>query len=128
MDQRLLDLTYRACDAFKSQVQYQRLIELKKIMKSVQEIEDLVSSFQKAKSKYEEAKTYGQYHPDLSRYQKAFQLAKIEMMSNEVIKEYMKIEKDLQKQLDQFSIDLAQSVSTNIKHPKEINMMNLEER
>lgn len=128
MDQQLLDLTYEACDAFKKQAKYQRLLVLQDIIKTNNEISGMIVDFQKVKQKYEEAKTYGKYHPDLARYQKEYQMKKIAMMSNDVIKEYKELERSLQKLLDQFSIDLAEAVSKNIKRPREMNIINLEER
>lgn len=127
MDKELLDLTYKACDAFKGQAAYQRLLELKGLIQDNQEVNELIANFKKAKEAYEEAKTYGKYHPDLERYQSVFQKTKIAMMSNDVVREYKSLEKALQKKLDQFSIALAESVSKNIKHPREMNIINLEE-
>lgn len=128
MDQELLDLTYQACEAFTAQTNYKRLLDLKEEIHKNPEINELVIVFQKAKKNYEEAKAYGTYHPDLARYQKAFQEAKVTMMSHEIIKEYKSLERVLQKQLDQLSIDLAEAVSPNIKHPNMMNIMNVKER
>ena len=64
MEQQLLDLTYQACDAFKAQETYKRILKLKEMINQDPEVNDLIAEFQKIKKKYEEAKTYGQYHPD----------------------------------------------------------------
>ncbi|MGS0973043.1 MAG: YlbF family regulator [Candidatus Izemoplasmataceae bacterium] len=127
MDKELLDLTYDACDAFKDQSEFQRLLALKEMINHNQDIRKLIMDFNKVKEVYEEAKSYGKYHPDLARYQTDFQKEKIRMMSNDVIKEYKTLERVLQKKLDQFSIALAESVSKNIKHPREMSIINLEE-
>jgi len=128
MDSKLVGLTYDACDAFKERAEYKRLLELRKEMDEDKDVVELISVFLKTKKRYEEAKKYGQYHPDLSRYQKEFQQKKVALMEHKLVKEYKNIEKSLQRYLDQFSIDLANIVSKNVKHPKEMNILNLEER
>jgi cell fate (sporulation/competence/biofilm development) regulator YlbF (YheA/YmcA/DUF963 family) len=128
MDTELLRLTYEACDAFKARKDYRRLLELKQVMEDIADVQKLIQDFSKAKERYLQAKTYGKYHPDLAKYQKAFQQAKMDMMANAYVKEYKQLEKTMQKALDQFSIDLAQVVSFHIKHPREMNILNLEER
>ena len=128
MDSKLVGLTYDACDAFKEQAEYKRLLELRKKIDEDKDVQKLISVFSKTKKRYEEAKKYGQYHPDLSKYQKEFQEKKVALMEHKLVKEYKNIEKSLQRYLDQFSIDLANIVSKNVKHPKEMTILNLEER
>lgn len=128
MDSKLISLTYEACDAFKKRADYKRLLQLKKQIEDDLEAQGLISTFLRAKQRYEEAKAYGKYHPDLGKYQKEFQEQKVRLMENPYIKEYKDLERALQKVLDRFSIDLARVVSPNVKHPREMNILNLEER
>ena len=73
--------------------------------------------------KYEEVTQYGKYHPDLKRVQLELVEKKEEVFTNDVIKEYKQLEKDLQNRLDTISKEIANSVSSKIKHPNEIGLI-----
>ena len=49
---------------------------------------------------------------------------KEEVYTNPIIKEYKQLEKDLQNRLDQISKEIANCVSSKIKHPNEIGLIN----
>ena len=85
---------------------------------------ELVRIFQKLNVKYEEANKYGKYHPDLKRIQQEFSQAKIALYTHDVVKEYKTLEKELQRELNLLSTEIAEAVSSKIKHPNELGLVN----
>jgi cell fate (sporulation/competence/biofilm development) regulator YlbF (YheA/YmcA/DUF963 family) len=124
METRLLDITYDLIDEIKGTKDYKRLLELDKLLKTDSTLIELIESFQKIKVKYEETSQYGKYHPDLKRVQLELANKKQEVYTNPIIKEYKQLEKDLQNRLDLISKELATCVSSKIKHPNEIGLIN----
>jgi len=124
MKDKVLNLVYDLVDEIKSKEEYIRLLELKKIMDNDPYIIDLLDTFNKSKIKFEEVSKYGKYHPDLKKVQLELAEIKTEVFTNNVIMEYKKLEKELQKILDDTSREIAQGVSPNIKHPNEMGLIN----
>ena len=124
MNKEVVDKTYELIDEIKSSNEFKRLLELDKMIKSNQELVTLIDSFNKIKSKYDEVSKYGKYHPDLKSVQIELSLKKEEVYTNEIIKEYKQLEKDLQTRLDFISKEIASSVSSKIKHPNEMGLIN----
>lgn len=123
MDIKLINLAYELSDEIKNSNEYQKLIKLKKIIDTDQDIKTLISDFNKIKIKYEEVRKYGKYHPNLKDVQLQLQAIKEQVFEHPVIKEYKQLEKHLQKVLDQVSKEIATSVSNNIKHPNEVGLL-----
>jgi cell fate (sporulation/competence/biofilm development) regulator YlbF (YheA/YmcA/DUF963 family) len=124
MREKVLNVTYDLVDEIKGSGEYKRLLELKDIIDGDQEITLLVSAFNKAKVKYGEVMKYGKYHPDLKKVQLLLKDTKESLYENGIIKEYKELEKQLQKKLDHISSSLAKSVSSRIKHPNELGLIN----
>ena len=124
MKDTVLNIVYDLVDEIKSKEEYKRLLELKKIMDNDPYIIELIEKFNKSKIKFEEVSKYGKYHPDLKKVQLELAEIKTEVFTNKVILEYKKLEKDLQKILDDTSKAIAQGVSPNIKHPNEMGLIN----
>lgn len=124
MESRILEKTYDLVDEIKQTKEYNRLLELDKLLKTDPALIGLIDSFNKIKGKYEEVSKYGKYHPDLKRVQLELAGQKEEVYTNPIIKEYKQLEKDLQNRLDQISKEIANSVSSKIKHPNEIGLIN----
>ena len=123
MDSKILEKTYELIDDIKSSDSYKRLIDLDSQIKTNPELVSLTGSFNKIKIKYDEVSKYGKYHPDLKTVQLELSSKKEEVFTNETIKEYKKLEKDLQNRLDHISKEIANSVSSKIKHPNEIGLI-----
>lgn len=124
MNNEIIDKTYDLIDEIKSEVTYKRLLELKKFIDTDEFLNELIKAFNKVKLTYEEVAKYGKYHPDLKKVQLELSSIKEELYSNVVIKEYKMLEKKLQSKLDEISSEIATSVSSKIKHPNEIGLIN----
>lgn len=124
MDYKILEKTYDLVSEIKGTKEYKRLLELDKLIKTDSTLVTLIESFNNVKSKYEEVSKYGKYHPDLKRVQLELAKKKEEVYTHHIIKEYKQLEKDLQKRLDHISKEIADSVSSKIKHPNEIGLIN----
>ncbi len=124
MKQEIIDLTYDLVTEIKGSLEFKRILELKKVISQSSEIDDLIKKFKTLKNKYEEVIKYGKYHPDLKSVQNDFSIAKSQLYSNEIIREYKKLENKIQKKLDYVSENIAKSVSHKIKHPNELGLIN----
>jgi len=123
MKQTWLNATYDLIEEIKAQDNYKRLVALNEQIATSEEIQRLVAAFRTTSERYEESKKYGTYHPDLKRDQLAFSEAKQNLYTHPVVMEYKRLEKDLQRQLDEISTTIATSISPKIKHPNELGMM-----
>jgi cell fate (sporulation/competence/biofilm development) regulator YlbF (YheA/YmcA/DUF963 family) len=123
MNSKVLEKTYELVDEIKQTNQYIRLLELDQKIKSDPDLVILIQSFNEIKLKYEEVSQYGKYHPDLKRVKLELSKKKEEVFTNDIIKEYKQLEKDLQNRLDTISKEIANSVSSKIKHPNEIGLI-----
>ncbi len=124
MKDTVLNKVYDLVDEIKSRKEYIRLLELKKIMENDSLIVNLINDFNKCKVKFEEVSKYGKHHPDLKKVQLELASIKTEVFTNEIIVEYKKLEKEIQKILDDVSRKIAQSVSPKIKYPNEMGLIN----
>ena len=124
MDANIINQTYELVDEIKENEIYIRLVELKHIIETDQDIVALVETFNKVKVKYEEVQKYGKYHPDLKKVSLELKDIKETLYTNGIIKEYKQLEKKLQRMLDDISRSVAQTVSHKIKHPNEMGLIN----
>lgn len=123
MEEKLLNLAYELTDEIKESPSFIKLKELKKIIDQDVNLSELINKFNKVKIKYEEVSKYSKYHPDYEKVSKELIDIKKEVFTNTVIKEYKDLEKEIQKLLDKISRDIAQSISSKIKHPNEIGFI-----
>jgi cell fate (sporulation/competence/biofilm development) regulator YlbF (YheA/YmcA/DUF963 family) len=123
MKQSWLDATFEVIDEIKSQENYNEWVRLRKRIAEDAEIQTLVEAYQTTAKKYEEAKQYGSYHPDLKTYQLAFSQAKQELYTHPTVMRYKEFEKTIQRQLDNISRAIATSISPKIKHPNDIGIL-----
>ena len=115
---------YELVDEIKEKNEYKKLLKLKKIIDTDKQIIKLVEVFNKTKVKYNEVSKYGEHHPDLKEVRKELSISKEKLFTNEIIKEYKQLEKEIQNLLDDISRKIAKSVSPKIKHPNEIGLIN----
>lgn len=123
MEQKLINITYDLVDEIKQSKAYTRLIELQECMSNDQHLQQLITQFNKSKTKYDDISKYGKYHPDLKSVQVQFSEDKNSLYSHPVIVEYKQLERDIQSLLNHVSKEIAQAVSTKIKHPNEIGLI-----
>jgi cell fate (sporulation/competence/biofilm development) regulator YlbF (YheA/YmcA/DUF963 family) len=124
MKDTVLNKVYDLVDEIKSKREYIRLLELKKILENDPGIIDLLERFNICKTKFEDVSKYGKHHPDLKKVQLELASLKTDVFTNEVIAEYKKLEKQIQKMLDDVSRKIAKSVSPKIKFPNEMGLIN----
>lgn len=119
MDELLLyDLAEEYADKFISSVQFERFLELGKLIKV--ELAKLIVSFKNAEALYLEAKEYGKYHPDLKKYTENFVNAKTKLFSHPLMIEYKELEFKLQNILNNDMNDLKKSISNKLEITKNI--------
>jgi cell fate (sporulation/competence/biofilm development) regulator YlbF (YheA/YmcA/DUF963 family) len=123
MKQKWIEATYEWIDEFTHQRDYLRYRELADELSKNVEVQQRVDAFIKSQEKYLECKKYGQYHPDLQRYQKQFQKDKQDLYMHPMVQEYKILEKQIQSQLDDVSKQIAQSISSKVKHPNAIGLL-----
>lgn len=124
MKQEIIEKTYELVEEIKSQDSYKRILVLKKEIQKSPDIKQLIETFQTLNLKFEEVSKYGKYHPDLKVVQRDFSHAKTKLYTNSVVKEYKKLEKELQKDLNLISTEIAVAISSKIKHPNELGLVN----
>ena len=74
-----------------------------------------IMAFKTKEAKYLEAKSYGEFHPDLKRYQEEFQNAKERLYSEPLMIEYKKMEQLIQSKLNDDINELKKVVSNKFK-------------
>ena len=77
-------------------------------------VKSLLESFRLAQENYQDAKKYGKHHPDLGRYSKAFQEAKVALYTHPLMVDYQMASQHFQQQLDAFTQALAHTISKQI--------------
>lgn len=88
---------------------FKRYLELKDEIRKT--LSGKIIAFKTKEAKYVEAKSYGNYHPDLKRYQEEFQKAKANLYNEPLMIEYKKIEHKIQTKLDKDLNDLKSTIS-----------------
>lgn len=92
---------------------FKRLLELKELIKK--ELTNKIVAFKTAEANYLEAKSYGNYHPDLLKYQKKFTIAKTNLYSEAYVKEYILLERKIQRILNEDFNNLKRCVSNKFR-------------
>ncbi|KGX93287.1 regulator [Pontibacillus halophilus JSM 076056 = DSM 19796] len=98
---------------------YLDYVQAKRQLEEDQEAQGLIQAFQDSKVDYEEVQRFGRYHPDYNSITKAVRLKKRDMDMNDSVANYKIAERNLQKLLDEISGLIANSVSPQIKAPKD---------
>ena len=86
-------------------------------LKSNKETQNKIKAFVKMKELYEEVQRFGRYHPDYKKVMKEIRELKRNMDLDENVAEFKKAENDLQALLDEVSVIIGRSVSSQIKVP-----------
>ena len=88
--------------------EFKRLLELKKIIDDKYSKE--IVAFKTAESNYLEAKKYGEYYPNLKEFQNTFSEKKKELYSKEEVKEYLRLEREINESINNDIKDLKELV------------------
>ncbi len=117
--ENIYDLASAYADEIIQSEDFQRLLQLK------EEIEHTLSKqiigFKTAEAKYIEVKQYGNYHPDLEKYQKIFVEKKKVLYKEPLIRENKALERKIQLKLDKDMDDLKKSISNKFNLSKSIS-------
>lgn len=121
MDQtEILDSVYKIIDEIKKSDEFILLLSLKKEINET--LSDILTRFNTLKEKYNEALKYSVYHPDLESIQKELSKCKEELYSYDIVKKYIKLEREIQKKLDEISNKLKSNISNKYELTKIIGV------
>lgn len=90
-----------------------------KVLNNDDEAQQLIKAFADIKDQYEDVQRFGRYHPDYNQIMKTVRTTKRSMDMNEKVAAFKVAERNLQKLLDEISQYVAESVSNDIKAPKD---------
>ena len=113
---RIYDMAEEYADSVIESEDFKRYIELKEEIRKTLGMK--IIAFKTKEAKYVEAKSYGNYHPDLKRYQEEFQIAKTNLYSHPLMVEYKELERKIQSKLDEDLNDLKSTISNKFKLEK----------
>lgn len=91
----------------------------KNALENDEEAQLLIKSFNEMKEYYEDIQRFGRYHPDYTEIMKKVRSAKREMDMNDKVATFKIAERNLQRLLDDISQFVAESVSEQIKAPRD---------
>lgn len=94
-------------------------IEAKETLANDKEAQRLITAFHNKKEQYEEVQRFGRYHPDYSAITKEIRATKRDMDMNDYVAKFKITERNVQELLDEVSERIAQSVSSQVKVPKD---------
>lgn len=113
---------YQVLDELKQDTNYLLMKSLDKEIASCYSKE--IGAFQTAKKIYEDVlSTGGTYHPDYKEAVKNLSLAKAELYQQDEVKRYLEAEKSFQEMLNTFLNEMTQSVSSHIKTPNKLGIV-----
>lgn len=106
MTKELIDATYDEIEKIKDMDAYKKIVELNERIKI--ELKDLIKEFNETKDLYEkETNKYSKNYLELSN---KLSNLRIEIESNELVKEYHKYEKEINDYLDKLNKDMLKAV------------------
>ena len=111
--EKIYDLAESYAEDFVNSLDFKKLLELKQEIKKT--LSGKIIAFKTKEAKYLEAKEYGEYHPNLKEYQIAFSEAKKNLYEQPLMKEYKKLELELQSKLDRDMNEIKILISNKFK-------------
>jgi len=91
----------------------------RKELASDSESQRLITAFTNIKNDYEDVQRFGRYHPDYNEIMKNVRSTKREMDMDDKVAAFKVAERNLQRLLDDVSKYVAESVSEQVKAPKD---------
>lgn len=116
---KILDDTYNLVRDIKNSEEFMELVKLKEEIDI--KYKDTLSEYDLAKERYNEALKYGEYHPDLKKYQKELSDIKKELYSKKEVIRYIELEKNIQKMLDTITNEIKKNMSSHFNLKKIID-------
>ncbi len=109
----ILELADQYANKIIESSEFKRLLELKKQIQ--EKCSQKVIAFKTAEAKYIEAKQYGNYHPDLKKYQLNFMETKKILYSDPLVSQYKELEQKIQNKLNIDINELKKCISNKFK-------------
>ena len=106
---RIYDMAEEYAESVIESEDFKKYLELKEEIRKTLGMK--IVAFKTKEAKYIEAKSYGNYHPDLKRYQEEFQKAKANLYNEPLMVEYKELEHKIQSKIDQDLNDLKGTIS-----------------
>ena len=106
---RIYDLAEEYANRIIESDDFKRFLELKELIRKT--LGGKIVAFKTKEAKYIEAKSYGNYHPDLKKYQEDFQRAKANLYNEPLMLEYKELEHKIQSKIDKDLNDLKGTIS-----------------
>lgn len=96
-------------------VWFKAYLEAHKVLHQATDLAAKLEAFQKAQARYLTTRQYGVHHPDLKEAKVAYAQLKSEIFSEERVKNYLALHREVEAQLATLSNTLAQTISAHIK-------------
>jgi len=93
--------------------------DARRAMEEDEEAQMLIQAFKHIKIQYEEVQRFGRYHPDYNEIMRDVRKTKREMDMHPYVASFKVAERKLQQLLDEISALVADSVSNQIKAPRD---------
>lgn len=115
---KLYDLAEKYADSIIESEDFKRYTALKEEIKRT--LSGKIIAFKTKEAKYVEAKSYGNYHPDLKKYQEEFQKAKANLYNEPLMIEYKELELKIQAIINNDLNELKSTISNKFNLEKVI--------
>lgn len=113
---------YRVAEEIKDSLKYKRLKTLEKEIEET--YKEHLKEFNQIKEVYYQIlEDGGKYHPDYIKTVKTLGLAKQVLYEKQEVKEYFKLEQEIQSELNIFVKSITEIVSSHIKKPNEMGLL-----
>lgn len=120
----MMEIMLKGYDVLDELVTSPNFIKLKQVNDLINEkYHLLMNKFNQAKDRFEDIRgTGGFYHPDYKDASRELSELKNELYNKEEVILYFELEKEIQKEINLFLIDLANSISPHIAKPNEMGL------
>lgn len=116
MNELLYDKLDEFVEEFTNKEEFKRLKELKKLIDI--ELKSEIKDFLNANDKLKEASKYGPYYPGLDKLRVDLSNKKEKLYSNPMVIEYLKLERQIQTELDEITNEMSSVISNKISLKK----------
>lgn len=113
----LIEAAQKLGDQINDSAEVQRYLQLKQLIYADQEAQQLIRSFDKVKTTFEETKRFGIFHPNYHEAKEDMEQYRSRLHQHPLIGEYLALEEQIEQLLFQVSHLIARAVSKEVKVP-----------
>jgi cell fate (sporulation/competence/biofilm development) regulator YlbF (YheA/YmcA/DUF963 family) len=113
----LIEAAQKLGDQINDSMEVQRYLQLKQLIYADQDALQLIHSFDKVKTAFEETKRFGIFHPNYHEAKENMELYRDRLQQHPLIGEYLALEDQIEQLLFQVSHLIARAVSKEVKVP-----------